>query len=320
MDRLTVTALRWTRPLAAVIAVLAASAIVFAPAYSIAASKAGDSKNPPPAQDAGAPGPGKDAGTGKEEKKKAAEPAKGELVKLDWLKGPVKDKSELPSFKMIYVKGKCFDMGDWTGDGDDDERPVHKVCLSNYYIGETEVTQKLFAAVLGFIPNEAKFLGPDNPVGSVTAPMARGFIKRLNELTKGYYRLPTEAEWEFAARGGGKTERWAGVDNEDTLADYAWFSENSDGTLHPVKQKKPNGYGIYDMTGNVWELTEDYFDFDYYQRSSQRDPLNMEYTTWNSMRGGSIADEPFWMRATYRYGIEMHKASASANVGFRLAE
>lgn len=235
-----------------------------------------------------------------------------------WILGPVKDKSELPPFKMIYIKRGCFDMGDWSGEGDDDEKPVHNVCLSNYYIAETEVTQKLWVAVMGGNPSTE--LGADKPISNVMPIQIKQFLIKLNKLTNGYYRLPTEAEWEYAARSNGKKERWAGADNEEVLGDYAWFADNSDGALKPVKQKKPNGLGLYDMTGSVWEMTEDFFDFDYYGRSSQRDPLNMEYTTWTSIRGGSILDEPFKTRTTYRFGIEPGKTSATFNIGFRLAE
>lgn len=241
-----------------------------------------------------------------------------DLKKMGWISGPVKDKSELPPFKMVYIKGGCFEMGDWTGDGDDDEQPAHKVCVSNYYISETEVTQMLYEAVTGTIPS--MYVGPDRPVTNIKPRNIRRFIKDLNKLTGRAYRLPTEAEWEYAARSGGKNERWAGTDNEDVLSDYAWFNENAEGGTRKVAQKKPNGLGLYDMTGNVMEWLEDYFDFEYYGRSPKRDPLNAEYTTWFVLRGGSFVDGPFTLRTTYRLGIEPMKTAFGANVGIRLAE
>ncbi|MBI5886246.1 MAG: SUMF1/EgtB/PvdO family nonheme iron enzyme [Deltaproteobacteria bacterium] len=241
-----------------------------------------------------------------------------ELIRLGWIPAQVKDKSELPPFKMIYIKGGCFEMGDWTGEGDEDERPAHTVCVSNYYLSETEVTQNLWLAVMGNAPSI--YLGPEKPVTNVTPRRLRQFIKRLNKLTGGFYRLPTEAEWEYAARDGGKKMRWAGSDNEEDLPDYAWFADNSDGVPQDVKKKKPNGLGLYDMSGNVWEYMEDFFDFDYYERSSKRDPLNMIYTTWFSMRGGSMMDNPNVLRTTYRLGIEPMRAASVANLGIRLAQ
>ncbi|OGQ56285.1 MAG: hypothetical protein A3J24_08610, partial [Deltaproteobacteria bacterium RIFCSPLOWO2_02_FULL_53_8] len=216
------------------------------------------------------------------------------------------------------IKGGCYEMGDWTGDGDDDEMPVHTVCVSNYYLAETEVTQKLWEAVTGFIPSSIK--DPDMPVTNLKPYKVKKFIEQLNKLTGRFYRLPTEAEWEYAARSGGKKERWAGTDKEQDISEYAWFGENSDYITHKVKEKKPNGLGLYDMTGNVWEQVEDYFNFDYYANSSKRDPLNMEYSVWSTIRGGSAMDDQFTVRNTYRYGIEMMKSAYATNIGIRLAE
>lgn len=241
-----------------------------------------------------------------------------EFKKQGWIIGPVKTKEELPPFKMVYVKGGCFEMGDWTGDGSEDERPVHTVCVSNYYISETEVTQKLWDAVTGTIPSI--YADPDKPVTNIKPRRLARFLTDLNKLTGKFYRLPTEAEWEYAGRSRGNKQLWAGTDNEDDLSDYAWFSDNSDNMPQKVKQKKPNALGLYDMTGNVWEIVEDYFDFQYYERSPKRDPLNAEFTTWYTIRGGSYTDGANSMRVTYRLGIEKIKTAIDANVGFRIAE
>lgn len=222
----------------------------------------------------------------------------------------------IPPFKMLSIKGGCYDMGDFSTDGDADERPVHQVCLTDFAISETEVTQELFEAVMGYNPSKVK--NPQMPVQNVSWIVANVFLGRLNARQKAYYRLPTEAEWEYAAREGGKKIKWAGTNNEGELGDYAWFSDNSDEEMHPVKQKKPNALGLYDMAGNIWEWTEDYFDFEYYQVSPKQDPLGPDMSFWRVLRGGSAVEPPLKIRNTYRYALEQNRRLQ--NVGFRIAE
>jgi len=225
-------------------------------------------------------------------------------------------RKNMPPIKMVYVEGGCYDMGDFSGTGDEDERPVHKVCVSDFYIGEAEVTNGLWEAVMGypFKPN----LDPKMPLTNITWYWANRFIEALNKLVDGFYRLPTEAEWEYAARERGKNIRWAGTDNEDDIEDYGWFSYNSAGKPHYGKQKRPNALGIYDMTGNVWEWVEDNFDFEYYKKSPKDDPFGPDFSEWRTMRGGSYVDGPHKVRTTYRYAKESNLFAP--NVGFRLAE
>lgn len=229
---------------------------------------------------------------------------------------------DLPPIKMVYVKGGCFDMGEWEGEGDEDERPVHEVCVSDYYIGETEVTQELFLSVMRYLPawiyNKTMPLDPKDPVTYVNWHLANEFIVELNKITGGFYRLPTEAEWEYAARSGGKKEKWPGLNNEAEIADYALFEDNSNLKLNNVRQKTPNGLGIYDMAGSVWEWTEDFFDFDYYEVSPKNDPYGPDFSFYRSLRGGSLIDPPYKLRTTYRYALE--GPSRLMHVGFRLAE
>lgn len=245
-----------------------------------------------------------------------------ELKKEDTKKKKTVKKEDLPPIEMVYVKGGCFMMGDQTGEGDEDERPAHEVCVRDYYIGATEVTQELFEAVMGYIPawsqNPTMPRNPKSPVNYVGWSHAQQFIGRLNEITNGYYRLPTEAEWEYAARSGGKNELWSGTSNEGDLGDYAWYQDNADNMIVPAKGKKPNGLGLYDMSGNVWEWVEDYFDFDYYEVSPKNDPFGPDYSLFRVVRGGSIFDQPNKLRTTYRYGLEHNRRIL--NVGFRLAE
>ena len=141
---------------------------------------------------------------------------------------------------------------------------------------------------------------PKFPVTDFNQKIIAAFFKNLNQLTKGRYRLPSEAEWEYAARDGGKKMRWAGTDDEDALGDYAWHDFNSEGLYRPVKQKKPNALGLYDMSGNVAELCDDYFDFEYYKRSPRRDPLNERRAAWRVVRGGSINYDANRVRTTFR--------------------
>ncbi len=225
-------------------------------------------------------------------------------------------KKNMPPIKMIYVKGGCFQMGDFTGKGDDDEVPVHEVCLTDYYIGEIEVTNSLWEHVMGW--SFAEDLDPKMPLSNISWSWANTFIANLNKLVDGFYRLPTEAEWEYAARERGKNIQWAGTNNDEYIGDYGWFSYNSDGKVHYGKQKKPNALGIYDMTGNVWEWVEDNFDFDYYKEGDQDDPYGPDFSNWRTVRGGSIYEGPHKVRTTYRYGQEPNLRNKVT--GFRLAE
>lgn len=154
--------------------------------------------------------------------------------------------------EFIFVKGGCYQMGDIYGDGDEDQKPVHEVCISSFNLGKYEITQGQWKNVMGCNPSCIK--NCDNcPVDRVSWIDAQKFIRQLNLQTGKKYRLPTEAEWEYAARSGGKREKYAGEDFSSSLGDYAWYDGNSGSKTHPVGHKKPNGLGIHDMTGNVWE-------------------------------------------------------------------
>jgi len=148
-------------------------------------------------------------------------------------------------------------MGDTFGDGKKDEKPSHKVCVNDFYLGIYEVTQGQWEKVMGNNPSSFK-KGNNYPVERVSWEDVQQFIHRLNSQTGRKYRLPTEAEWEYAARSGGKQEKYAGTNQEGELKEYAWFTANSDFQTHPVGQKRPNGLGIYDMIGNVSEWCADW--------------------------------------------------------------
>ena len=182
-------------------------------------------------------------------------------------------------FTMVYVKGGSFMMGaqkdnrnkpNYDSLASDYEKPVHKVTLSNYYIGETEVTQALWKAVMGYNPSYVYWKGDNLPVDGVTWDEVQEFIRKLNLLTGRTFRLPTEAEWEYAARGGSKSRgyRYSGSNSLDSVA---WYRYNSGGKTHTVKGKQANELGLYDMSGNVSEWCSDWYGD--YSSGSHSDPV-----------------------------------------------
>lgn len=188
------------------------------------------------------------------------------------------------SFNMIKVDGGTFTMGatEEMAEPWDDEKPAHLVILSSYYIGETVVTQALWKAVMG--NNPSNFKGDNLPVEKVSWNDCQDFIRKLNDLTNRRFRLPSEAEWEFAARGGNKSNRtqYSGGDNID---DVAWYGGNCGGNTHSVKTKKANELGLYDMSGNVWEWCQDWLGS--YGSNEQTNPSGPESGYRRVVRGGS---------------------------------
>jgi formylglycine-generating enzyme required for sulfatase activity len=172
---------------------------------------------------------------------------------------------------LVYVQGGSYMMG--SSDGQPREKPVHKVTLSSFKISKYEVTQAQWKAVMG--TNPSNFKGCDNcPVEQVSWNDTQTFLKKLNELTGKKYRLLSEAEWEYAARGGNKSKgyKYAG---SNSLNNVAWHNGNSGKKTHPVGQKQPNELGLYDMTGNVYEWCQDWYDDKYYEKSNNlTNPIN----------------------------------------------
>lgn len=192
------------------------------------------------------------------------------------------------SFKMIRVEGGTFTMGATSEQGSDygsNERPTHSVTLSTYYIGETEVTQELWQAVMG--KNPSNFSGGKRPVDNLTWHSCQDFITKLNRLTGHRFRLPTEAEWEFAARGGNKSRgyKYAG---SNTIDNVAWYRGNKNNQTHDVATKDANELGLYDMSGNVSEWCQDWLG--HYSSDSQTNPKGPASYIYRVCRGGGWND------------------------------
>lgn len=248
------------------------------------------------------------------------------------------------SFKMIYVQGGTFKMGaqrtnsvgeNFDYDAADVEKPIHSVTLSDYYVGEYEVTQGLWEAVMGYSGRlqDGFYLRPfadvwlgDNPSSSYGKganypayyvsyeDIVNHFIPRLNKLTGLKFRLPTEAEWEYAARGG-KNQDYYLYSGSDELADVAWFTKNSSSSTHIVGMKKPNSLGLYDMSGNVWELCSDWYGS--YSSSSQTNSTGPSSGSYRVLRGGSWYHGARYCRVAVR--VSNSPDSRYNSNGFRLA-
>lgn len=207
------------------------------------------------------------------------------------------------TFEMVRVDGGSYSMGSYSGESD--EQPVHSESVSTFYIGRTEVTQALWAAVMR--DNPSKFRGENLPVENVSWYDCQEFVERLSRLTGRIFRLPTEAEWEFAARGGIRSHGYIYSGSDDVYR-VAWYTENSGGTTHPVGQKLANELGIFDMSGNVWEWTSDAYSSNY---NSPRNSSNRVY------RGGSWYNAASYCRVAYRNATS--PGNRSNIIGLRLA-
>jgi formylglycine-generating enzyme required for sulfatase activity len=220
--------------------------------------------------------------------------------------------------EFVLIPAGEFMMGSDKGknpDVDDLETPQHRVRISKpFYLGKYEVTQAQWEAVMGNNPSE--FKGRTNPVEQVYWDDAEEFIRRLNKK-EGHnrYRLPTEAEWEYAARAG-TTSEYSFGDNAELLKQYAWYLDNSEKKTHPVGQKQPNPWGLYDMHGNVIELVQDWFGEDYYSKSPSSDPRGPSSGDFRMLRGCCWSSNAEHCRSADRSSIAPSELDA---VGFRLA-
>jgi formylglycine-generating enzyme required for sulfatase activity len=225
-------------------------------------------------------------------------------------------------FEMVFVKGGTFTMGCTSmqdSDCYDNEKPTRRVTLSDYYIGKYEVTQKQWRAVMGAstsLSNPSYFKNCDDcPVERVSWNDIQQFIKKLNQLTGKKYRLPTEAEWEYAARGSNQSKgyKYAG---SNTIDEVAWYDGNSGGKTQAVGRKKPNELGLYDMSGNVWEWCNDWYGN--YTSNNETNPQGPSSGSYRVLRGGRWSNRSSYCRVSNRsYG---HPDGRLRNNGFRLVQ
>lgn len=203
--------------------------------------------------------------------------------------------------EFVPVKGGCFLMGDTFGDGFSDERPVHEVCVGDFSIGKYPVTQGQWKDIMGDNPSMFNKCGERCPAENISWNDTQEFIKKMKQRLGSLYRLPTEAEWEYAARSGGMQQRWAGTNTTTELGEYAWYEEDSGSRTHPVGMLLPNGFGLYDMSGNVWEWVQDWYDGSYYSHSPKNDPEGPAAGTNHVLRGGSFSNGAGYVRVTKRF-------------------
>jgi len=212
---------------------------------------------------------------------------------------------------MVFVEGGTFQMG--SNSGDSDEKPVHTVTVSSFYMDKTEVTQAEYRKVMGKNPSyfSDRFFDScdDCPVENVSWHHANEYAKKVGK------RLPTEAEWEYAARGGNKSKgyRYSGSNQLDAVG---WYKNNSDWKTHPVAQKQPNELGLYDMSGNVYEWCSDYYSDSYYRSSPKNDPQGPNSGSSRVLRGGSWRYYDYLCRVADRSGSD--SGSRYNYRGFRL--
>ena len=202
------------------------------------------------------------------------------------------------SFNMVHVEGGTFQMGSNDSDASSNEQPVHQVTLSTYSIGETEVTQALWEAVMG--SNPSSFKGSNLPVEEVSWDDCQTFIRKLNQLTGKRFRLPTEAEWEYAARGGNRSRGYK-FSVSNTIDEVAWCWDNRGKKTHAVKTKRANELGLYNMSGNVHEWCQDWYGV--YSSNSQTNPKGPSSATFRVYRGGSWGDYARQCRVSFRNGF-----------------
>ena len=206
-------------------------------------------------------------------------------------------------YEFALVVAGTFTMGataEQGSDADSDEKPAHQVTITkDYYMGKTEVTQALWKAIMG--SNPSHFKGDNRPVERVSWNDCQEFTSKLNSLTGKTFRLPTEAEWEFAARGGNNSRHYK-YSGSDNLHDVAWYYDNSSNTTHDVATKRPNELGIYDMSGNVWEWCQDRYGA--YSSNAQYDPAGPMSGSGRVIRGGSWYFDAGYCRSSFRGGLD----------------
>jgi sulfatase modifying factor 1 len=226
-------------------------------------------------------------------------------------------KDPITEMEYVFVRGGCYRMGNKNADAEAGEKPTHKVCVDDFYMSKYEVTQAQWTAIMWNNPSEDK--GNAYPVNNVSWEDAHTYALKIKHKTGVNFRLPTEAEWEYAARSGGKDEKWPGTNHEPELGDYAWYKNLSiagDRRVKSVGLKKPNGLGLYDMAGNVKEWVSDWRGPDYFNSSPRNNPQGPSTGMEKVIRGGSYDSFPSDSGTTHRDArASMEKYN---DVGFRL--
>ena len=243
-------------------------------------------------------------------------PIDGEPETREW-------KDPYLGMEFVWVEGGCYEMGDTFGDGDSDEKPVHRVCVDGFWMGKYEVTFEeydRFCEETGRIkPGDEGWGRGRRPVINVSWHDAKAFAKWLSHKTGRTFRLPTEAEWEFACRSGGKKVKYS-TSTGDLSHDLANYSGTGGKDrwkyTSPVGSFSPNPLGLYDMSGNVWEWCEDVYDWYAYRHHSRRNPIYTGSGSYRVKRGGSWYDSPGDVRCAYRF--RSMPGNRDSYLGFRL--
>lgn len=237
--------------------------------------------------------------------------AQAETAAAESISSPRGFTEALTGMEFVPVPGGCFPMGDSVGNGFHWEQPVHVACVNDFAMAKTEVTQKQWQQVMGDNPSEFSSCGADCPVEMVSWDDVQAFIRKLNRQTGRAYRLPTEAEWEYAVRNGSRGEN-SGEGSE--LDAVAWTEQNAAGMPHRVASLQANGLGIHDLKGNVWEWVQDWYGP--YQNGRQENPVGPSSGTFRVFRGGSWSHGPGHSRAAIRF---YNSPTTRTNfLGFRL--
>jgi formylglycine-generating enzyme required for sulfatase activity len=215
------------------------------------------------------------------------------------------------NLEMVYIPAGEFMMGSHFNS---DELPIHKVELQEFYLGKYPITQAQYQKVMG--ENNSDFKGVNNPVECVSWNDAQEFCRRLSQLSGRKYLLPNEAQWEYACRAGVTEEESSFGNDENQLKDYCWYNMNSERRTHPVGQKKPNNWGLYDMHGNVWEWCQDDYVDNYYDTPRDGSAYKDESIQFSVLRGGSWFIGSMFCRSAKRTRATYD--SISSDVGFRV--
>lgn len=224
-------------------------------------------------------------------------------------RSPVSLDQTVGGIDLVTVPGGCFRMGDDIASGDQDELPVHEVCLDGFRIGKYEISQGQWQDIMGGNPSSHN--GENFPVEQVSWSDVQGYISKLNIRTGRNFRLPTEAEWEYACRSGGRQEKYCGGND---IGSFGWYAANSGGESQPVGTGCSNGLGIYDMSGNVNEWVADWYEG--YTNQHLLNPMGPAIGSGRIVRGGSWFLNVWRLRSTHRTGRRID--TRDDDLGFRI--